>query len=81
MCGRTARTVRRAGRGNSPFRPLLKCAGKSCPADGGWPSGTGFQELVSNRPGAAVVKSHGGERFGKRSRETGSGVLMGDERK
>jgi len=59
----------------------LKCAGRSCPADEGWALGIGFQEPVSNRPEAAVVKSHGGERFGKRSRETGSGVLMGDERK
>ena len=59
----------------------LKCAGTSCPADGRWPSETGFQELVSNRPEAAMVKSRGGERFGKRHGMTVSGTSMGDEGK
>jgi hypothetical protein len=59
----------------------LKCARKSCLADEGRPLGIGFQELVSNRPGAAVVKSHGSERFGKRHGKTVSGEIMGDERK
>ena len=37
----------------------------SCARDEGRPLGIGFQEQVSNRLQAAVVKSHGGERWRK----------------
>jgi hypothetical protein len=40
----------------------------SCARDGGRPLGIGFQEQVSNHLQAAVVKSHGGERWRKSAR-------------
>jgi len=41
----------------------------SCARDGGRPLGIGFQEQVSNHLQAAVVKSHGGERWRKSARK------------
>ena len=41
----------------------------SCAIDEGWPLEIGFQEQVSNRLQAAVVKSHGGERWRKSARK------------
>jgi hypothetical protein len=38
----------------------------NCLIDEGRPLGTGWQEQVPNHPRAAVVKSHGRERRGKR---------------
>ena len=40
---------------------------RNCIRDEGRPFGAGFQDQASNRLQAAVVKSHGGERWRKRS--------------
>jgi putative transposase len=49
--------------------------------DGGRPPGVGLQGAGFKPPQAARVKSPGGERCGKRRRNTSSGASRGDERK
>ena len=49
--------------------------------DEGGPLGIGLQDQVPNHPGAAWVKSPGGERPGKRRAKSSSGECREDERK
>ena len=63
------------------IRKEVKPEESCCMIDEGWPLGVALQGEASNRPEAALVKSQGGERSGKRFRKTKSGEGQGDERK